>query len=114
MRTTPSRANDCPLYTDTALEPLRRDPPWIKTMTGKPCADGSGVHTFRFRQSSPGISGSGSSDAKASLYGPFGAVGPYSTASRTPDHGGTGAGGANLFGPKGAAAYGRPRNRNTP
>ena len=35
------------------------DPPWIQTNTGRPAAVGSGVQTLRFRQSSPGMTGSG-------------------------------------------------------
>ncbi len=74
---------------------------------------GSGVHTFRLRQSSPATTGSDRYCAKASEYGGFGAVGPKTPASRTPSQGSGGSGGRNRRGPKGGAAYGMPRKTAT-
>src|SRR3979409_1258406 len=103
----PSRANAVPSYPALAPEPLVNEPPWIHTKTGspaeegpaaerpgaeRPAADGSGVQTFRFRQSSPGMVTSGSSGRTGAEYSPFGTVGPYAVASRTPVHGDTGCG----------------------
>jgi hypothetical protein len=63
--TTPSRANAPPLYSATDPEPFMNDPPWIHTSTGSPdtwpVTAVSGVHTLRFRQSSPAITISGNS-----------------------------------------------------
>src|SRR5438552_16202907 len=46
--------------------------------------------------------------------GGWGAIGPNSTASRTPVHDSTGSGGAKRLGPSVGAAYGTPRNSRTP
>ena len=62
-QTTPSRANAVPSYTPTDPDPFMNAPPWIQTSTGSPPALMSGVHTLRFRQSSPGITSSGNSRA---------------------------------------------------
>src|ERR1700712_4300214 len=105
----PSRANDEPRYASTAPDPFMNDPPWIHTNTGNPSADGSGVQTFRLRQSWPGIVGSGSKRWYCGGYSPFGTVGPYRVPSRTPCQGAAGTGGCIRRSPKGAAAYGTPR-----
>ena len=59
--TTPSRANAAPSYSPTDDDPFMNEPPWIHTSTGSPEAPRPGVHTFRFRHSSPGITTSGNS-----------------------------------------------------
>src|SRR3954468_3018313 len=101
----PSRAKVRPSYTGTAEEPLVRAPPCSHTSTGSRApGPGSGVQTFRLRQSSPGTSGSDRYVAKASEYGGFGAVGPKEAASRTPSQGSGGTGGLKRRGPKGGAA----------
>lgn len=113
--TTPSRAKARPSYTGIADEPRVSAPPWIHTMTGRRApGPGSGVHTFRFRQSSPGTTGSESSFAKGSEYGGLGGVGPNAPASRTPAQGSGGTGGRKRWGPKGGAAYGMPRKTARP
>lgn len=76
----------------------------MNTSTGRPPAAGSGVQMLRFRQSSPGMSTSGRSTRNWGAYGSFGAVGPYSSAGRTPSQGFTGCGGRIRFSPNGAAA----------
>src|SRR3989442_5886504 len=58
-QTTPSRANAAPSYPPTDPDPFMNEPPWIQTSTGSPPAPASGVHTLRFRQSSPVITSSG-------------------------------------------------------
>ena len=103
-QTMPSRANRDPSLVLTAPLPLTKAPPWSQTMTGRGAESAAGVQTFKFRQSWPWITGSGSSGASASGYGGFGTVGPYSTASRTPSQDGAGVGAANRCGPNGAAA----------
>ena len=45
------------------MRPPQPVPPWIQTSTGSPPVVGSGVHTFRFRQPSPGITTSGNNGA---------------------------------------------------
>ena len=52
-----------PQYAPTDPDPFMNEPPWIQTSTGSPAALTSGVHTFRFRQSSPAITTSGNSAA---------------------------------------------------
>src|SRR5271155_2387878 len=84
--TTPSRANPAPSYPPTNADPFMNDPPWIKTSTGSPLAPSSGVHTFRFRHSSPGITTSGNSRAYCGGESPFGTVGPHAVASPPPSH----------------------------
>src|SRR3954454_9321184 len=113
-QTTPSRAKVPPSYTGTAPEPLTNAPPWIHTKTGSPEAVGSGVQTFRLRQSSPGICGSGSKTSYGGAYGGLGTVGPYSVAGRTPSQGSGGSGAAKRRRPNGGAAYGMPRKADTP
>src|SRR5450755_3036005 len=110
----PSRAKAVPSYAALAPEPLVNEPPWIHTKTGspaaggsaaeRPAAAGSGVQTFRFRQSSPGMVISGSSGRTGAEYSPFGTVGPYAVASRTPVHGDTGCGARSRLRPNGGAA----------
>jgi hypothetical protein len=80
------------------------EPPWIHTSTGSPVALGSGVHTFRFRQSSPGITTSGNSVTYCGGYSPLGTVGPNAVASRSPSQGRAGWGGRIRFAPNGGAA----------
>src|SRR6059036_3256116 len=90
-------------------------PPWIHTITGRPAAPGSGVHTLRLRQSSPTTSGlkylvrSGLGSSVG-----CGQPAPDVVASRTPDHGAGGCGGRNRLAPNGGAAYGMPLNAVTP
>ena len=71
-------------------------------MTGNPAAPGSGVHTFRTRQSSPVVV----SQADRTLSGAAtcGGSAPSRVASRTPPHGCTGCGGRSRFAPNGGAA----------
>ncbi len=90
-------------------------PPCSHTITGSRAPGaGAGVHTLRFRQSSPGTSGSGSSAAYVGVYGTLGAVGPYAPASRTPSQAAGGAGAAKRSAPTGGAAYGTPRKTAMP
>src|ERR1700759_2903558 len=113
-QTTPSRANAVPSYAPTDPEPFMNEPPWIQTSTGIPPAPSSGVHTLRFRQSSPGITTSGNSGWYCGGESALGAVGPNEAASRAPVQAGTGCGGSIRFGPNGGAAYGMPRKAATP
>src|SRR5271166_3626720 len=102
--TTPSRAKRSPAYWATAPEPFTNAPPCIHTMTGRPARPGSGVQTFRFRQSSPAITGSGRSSSYGFGYPGLGTVGPYAMTSRTPSHASGHTGGLIRFGPNGGAA----------
>ena len=127
-QTTPSRAKRLPSY--AAVELSSNMPPWIHTITGKPGARrGSGVQTFRFRQSSEGAARSTAANAPATSpqssaapgSGPpvdggatCGGSGPSRVASRTPLHASTGCGGRSRRSPNGGAAYGTPRNTCTP
>src|SRR6185312_2193872 len=83
-------------------------------MTGRPARPGSGVHTFTVSQSSPGMSGSGSSTSNGGAYLGLGGVAPNRSASLVPSQAGGGAGGRNRSGPVGLAAYGMPRKLATP
>ena len=104
-------------------------PPWIHTITGRPAAPGSGVHTLRFRQSCEADARSTASNAPAtspqSSPAPesgspveggatCGGSGPSRVASRTPLQRSTGCGGRSRRSPNGGAAYGTPRNTWTP
>src|SRR6516165_695428 len=102
--TVPSRANAVPSYAPTEPDPFMNEPPWIQTSTGSPTAPVSGVHTFRFRQSSPAITTSGNSGAYCGGWSPLGAVGPNAVASRSPAPGAAGWGGRIRFAPNGGAA----------
>src|SRR5438067_1487201 len=102
--TTPSRAKRLPSYCGIALDPLEKAPPWIQTITGSPVRPTSGVQILRFKQSSPGIAGSGRIASKGGKYGGLGTVGPKLNASRTPFHRSTGWGGLKRLAPKGGAA----------
>ncbi len=102
--TTPSRANAVPSYPPIEPDPFMNAPPCTHTSTGRPDASGSGVHTLRLRHSSPGITTSGTNGRNRGGWSPFGEVGPYSVAARTPDQGSTGRGGRIRFAPNGAAA----------
>src|SRR5690349_19302535 len=90
------------------------EPPWIQTSTGRPAAPGSGVQTFRLRNSSPAMTSSGNSFWYCGGYSPLGEVGPYSLTCRVPDQGRTGCGGRIRSTPDIAAAYGTPRKECTP
>ena len=101
--TTPSRANACPSYIGTAELPFTNAPPWIQTMTGA-APSTSGVQTFRFSQSSPGMLGSGRIVSNGAGYSGLGGVGPSAVQARTPSQGRGGCGGANRSEPVGLAA----------
>src|ERR1017187_2336424 len=103
-QTMPSRANAAPLYSASEDDPFMNEPPWIQTSTGSPLASGSGVHTLRFRQSSPGITTSGNNGAYCGGKSPLGTVGPNAVASRSPSQGWTDCGARIRFGPNGGAA----------
>ncbi len=111
--TTPSRLNERPSYQGLAGEPAKKPPPWIQTSTGRAASvsPGTGVKTFTFSVASPGTDGSGMSVTPGS---PRCAVGPNSSASRTPVHGSAGSGAANRSGPTGGFANGMPRNAAEP
>ena len=115
--TTPSRAKRLPSY--AAVELSSNIPPWIHTITGNPAAPGSGVHTFRFRQSSEPDARSTAANAPATsapvLRGAgiratgrggatCGGSGPSRVASRTPLQSSTGPGGRSRRSPNGGAA----------
>ena len=113
--TIPSRAKVAPSYTASAPQPNFRLPPWIQTSTGIPAPPGSGVHTFRFRQSSPsGGLRSRSIRAFSTSSGSCGWQGPNRVASSTPSHGRRRSGGRNRSRPTGGSAYGIPRNTAMP
>ena len=67
--------------------PLTNAPPWIQTITARFCPDGGGVQTFSVRQSSDILRPISRSLASWTQRG------PVWVASRTPGHGGAGAGG---------------------
>src|SRR4051794_26782359 len=100
----PSRANEDPSYTGTDPLPVVNPPPCIQTRTG--CEPPrSGVQMFRFRHSSPAISGS-DKIAATRRDGGLSGVAPYSVASRIASQVGAGCGGWKRLLPNGAAAYG--------
>ena len=94
--------------------PFRYAPPWIHTRTGSPIASGSGVHTLRFRQSSPGddrfLEDRGERWSVRSLRH----RGPKALPSRTRVQFAGGLGSRSRCLPKGGAAYGIPLNEATP
>src|SRR2546429_8938141 len=105
-QTTPSRANAAPSYAPTDPDPFMNEPPWIQTSTGSPSAPASGVHTFRFRQSPPGITSSGNSGTYCGGESPLGTGGPDQGAARPPAPARAGRGGGTPVGPRGAAPGG--------
>src|SRR5690606_13918260 len=91
--TTPERARVAPSNHGLLGEPLTEPPPWTHTYTGSGSAGAAGAVMLTLRISSPGVGGSGIEEV--SDIGGSSGVGPGSTASRTPDQPGCGAGAAN-------------------
>src|SRR5205823_5373626 len=95
-------------------DPVAKPPPWHHTITGRlRPSSRAGVQTLSTRQSSLSCGSpapaTARSDALRRAPGSLcGALGPYSSASRTPVHFATGAGGMKRFRPAVFAPYGMP------
>jgi hypothetical protein len=105
----PAQARRAPSYQWLRALPSISAPPWIHTITGSGrCASAgrSGVHTLSVRQSSCcTLLPLSVMSAPASC----GAAGPWSSASFTPSHAGTGCGRRQRSAPTGACAWRMPR-----
>src|SRR6476620_11749589 len=109
--TLPLAANREPLYSWNWPAPNTNAPPGIHTITGSEALV-SGDHTVSVRHASSRTFGSSRPPPTNDLL--CGGSGPCSTASRSPDHGCSGAGPRNRRSPTGCSAYGTPRQTPTP
>src|SRR5581483_10407647 len=97
-----------PSGTSSPAEPNSLPPPWNHTITGSGSAGaGSGVQTFRYRQSSFSL-------GVPSVDGRCGHELPKAVAARVSVHGAGGAGGRHRRSATGGAANGMPRKRRVP
>src|SRR6516162_10838683 len=113
--TSPRRARLVPSVSGEEPDPVVKPPPWHQNITGRlRLSLSAGVHTFSTRQSSPSAGSFSPATVSAPAAGGgaagsrCGALGPYSSASRTPVHRTGSVGGMNRWLPVLLAPYGMP------